>query len=85
MIKALVIYNALALLLTSGLLLVLNRIKTERAGERSILLIAVQQCLLALGAILYPIDGFARIQLLVWGFFFYFPIMLMGLSPEHIQ
>jgi len=79
MIKALVIYNTLALLLTSGLLLVLNRIKTERAGERSILLIVVQQSFLALGAILYPIDGFARIQLLVWGIFLYFPIMLMGI------
>jgi predicted MPP superfamily phosphohydrolase len=77
MIMALIIYNLFAIIVTAGALFFLNRYKTERVVERSILLILVQQCFLALGGILFPIDGFGRIQLLVWGLFVYFPIMLM--------
>ncbi len=80
MILALIIYNLFASIITAGALFLLHRYKTERAVERSILLILVQQCFLALGAILFPMDGFGRIQLLVWGLFVYFPIILIGSS-----
>ncbi len=78
MIQALIIYNLFALILTAGVLFVLNRYKAERAVERSILLILAQQSLLALGAMLFPMDGFGRIQLLIWGIFAYFPVILIG-------
>lgn len=32
---------------------------------------------LALTALVFPVDGFARVQLLAWEAFFYFPIMLL--------
>ncbi len=74
----LIIYNSSALLMAAGLLFLLSRHQTERAVERSILLILVELSILLLGAILFPMDGFGRIQLMVWGIFVQFPIYLIG-------
>lgn len=78
MTLALIIYNLSALLFTVGILLFLYRNQSERAVERSILLMIVELSFLLLGAILFPMDGFGRIQLMVWGIFVHFPVYLFG-------
>jgi predicted MPP superfamily phosphohydrolase len=60
--------------LLNGLFLFWN--KDDRAVIRTLLLGILGLFGLALIAILYPVDGFARIQLLAWVAFFYFPIFL---------
>ncbi len=74
----LIIYNSSALILAAGLLFLLYRHQTERVVERSILLIIVELSFLLLGAILFPMDGFGRIQLMVWGIFVHFPAYLIS-------
>jgi len=78
MTQALILYNSLFVLITFGLLVFLNRIKAERPIERTFLLGIIQVSALFLGAILYPIDGFGRFQLLAWGVFLYIPLFLIG-------
>jgi len=78
MILPLIIYNLSALSFTAGILFFLNRNQVERAAERSILLIIIELSFLLLGGILFPMDGFGRIQLMVWGIFVHFPVCLMG-------
>jgi predicted MPP superfamily phosphohydrolase len=58
----------------AGLLLVRN--KNDRPVIRILLLGILFLFGLALIAILYPVDGFARIQLLAWVVFLYFPVFL---------
>lgn len=74
----LIIYNLSALLFTAGILYFLYRNQAKRAIERSILLMIVELSFLLLGAILFPMDGFGRIQLMVWGIFVHFPVYLIG-------
>ena len=78
MTQALILYNSLLVLITIGLVVFLNRIKAERPIERTFLLGIIQVAAIFLAAILYPIDGFGRIQLLAWGVFLYFPLFLIG-------
>ena len=78
MTQALILYNSLLVLTTFGLVVFLNRVKTERTIERTFLLGIIQVSALSLAAILYPIDGFGRLQLLAWGVFLYFPLFLIG-------
>jgi predicted MPP superfamily phosphohydrolase len=74
----LIIYNLLAVLFTAGILYFLFRHQDERVVERSILLIIVELSFLLLGGILFPMDGFGRIQLMAWGIFLHFPVYLVG-------
>ena len=78
MIQALVFYNSLAGLFTIVFIVFLYRIKDERVIERTILLGVFQVVILVLGAILYPVDGFGRLQLLAWGVFLHFPLYLIA-------
>ena len=75
----LLIYNLAAALFTAGILFFLYRKQSERPVERSILLSIVELCFLLLGGILFPMDGFGRIQLMTWGIFIHFPIYLAGI------
>ena len=75
----LLIYNFAAAFFTAGFLFLLYRNQAERAVERSILLSIVELCLLLLGGILFPMDGFGRIQLMTWGIFIHYPIYLAGI------
>ena len=74
----LIIYNLLAILFTAGILYFLYRHQGERVVERSILLTIVDLSFLLLGGILFPMDGFGRIQLMAWGIFLHFPVYLVG-------
>lgn len=78
MTRALILYHSGSALVSFAILYYLSRIKGTRSMERLILLGILQVCLLALGAILYPLDGFGRLQLLAWGIFMYFPLYLAG-------
>jgi len=73
----LISYHLIASLVTIISGLVLFRAKT-RLPSMSVLLMGIILLFgLALTAILFPVDGFARVQLLAWGFFLYFPICLL--------
>jgi len=74
----LIIYNLSAALFTVLILYFLYRHQDERVVERSVLLAIVELCLLLLGGILFPINGFGRIQLIAWGIFLHFPVYLVG-------
>ena len=78
MTTPLLIYNLVAALFTAGILYFLYRNQAERAVERSILLSIVELSFLLLGGILFPMDGFGRIQLMTWGLFIHFPIYVAG-------
>jgi len=78
MIQALVFYNSLAGLFTVVFVVFLYRIKDERVIERTILLGVFQVVILILGAMLYPVAGFGRLQLLTWGVFLHFPLYLIA-------
>jgi len=78
MILPLIIYNLLAILFTGGILSFLYHHQGERVVERSILLTIVELSFLLLGGILFPMDGFGRIQLMAWGIFLHFPVYLIG-------
>jgi predicted MPP superfamily phosphohydrolase len=78
MIQALIFYNSLVGLLTIIIVVFLYRVKNERVIEKTILLGLFQVIILVLGAILYPVDGFGRLQLLAWGVFLYFPLYLIA-------
>ena len=78
MIQSLFFYHGL-MIITSGVsLLLFSRIKDHRPVERSILLGIFNLCVIILGALFYPLDGFGRFQLLAWGLFLYFPVFLLG-------
>ena len=78
MIQALIFYNSLVGLFTVIIVVFLYRIKDERIIERTILLGVFQVVILVLGATLYPVDGFGRLQLLAWGVFLHFPLYLIA-------
>jgi len=78
MIQALILYNSLVGLFTIVFVVYLYRIKDERVIERAILLGVFQVVILVLGAMLYPLDGFGRVQLLAWGVFLHFPLYLIA-------
>ena len=78
MIQALVFYNSLAGLFTVVFVVFLCRIKDERVIERTILLGVFQVVILILGAMLYPVAGFGRLQLLAWGVFLHFSLYLIA-------
>ena len=79
MTMPLLVYNLAAALFTAGILFFLYRNQVERVVERSILLSIVEISFLLLGGILFPMDGFGRIQLMTWGLFVHFPIYLAGI------
>jgi len=78
MTQALILYNSLLILITFGLVVFLNQVKAERPIERTFLLGIIQISAIFLAAILFPIDGFGRFQLLAWGVFLYIPLFLIG-------
>jgi len=78
MILPMLIYNLAAALFSAGILYLLFRNREERAVERSILLSIVELSFLLLSGILFPMDGFGRIQLMTWGLFVHFPVYLIG-------
>ncbi len=78
MIQSLILYNSVAGLLTAIFVGFLYRIKNECFIARTILLGVLQVTILVLGAMLYPVDGFGRLQLLAWGVFLHFPLYLIA-------
>jgi predicted MPP superfamily phosphohydrolase len=72
MTQALIFYNAAIFVLNVGLLIFFSRVKENRTGERIILIGLFLGSIIFLGAILYPITGFGRLQLLAWGVFLHF-------------
>ena len=80
MIQAILTYNGFLFVFTSGILIFLKRVKNERLVTWVFLLGVTQVCILFLTAILYPLDGFGRLQLLAWFFFLQFPVFLAGSS-----
>ena len=78
MIQGLVFFHGLMIIVTGGTLLLFSRIKDHRLVERSILLGLFNLCVIFIGALSYPLDGFGRFQLLAWGVFLYFPAFLLG-------
>jgi predicted MPP superfamily phosphohydrolase len=78
MTQALVFYNSLVGLVTVVFVVFLYRIKNKRLIGRTILLGVFQVTILVLGAMLYPVDGFGRLQLLAWGVFLHFPLYLIA-------
>lgn len=77
---ALIFYNSFLFALTIIFLVVLNRTEEQRRGERLFLLIIAQGCIVFLSSILFPVDGFARIQLLAWGVFLHLPVFFIAAS-----
>ena len=78
MIQSLILYNSVAGLLTAIFVGFLYRIKNECFIARTILLGVLQVTILVLGAMLYPVDGFGRLQLLAWGVFLHIPLYLIA-------
>ncbi len=78
MIQGLFFYHGLMIIVSGASLLLYSRLKDHRPVERSILLGIFNLCVIFLGALLYPLDGFGRFQLLTWGLFLYFPLFLLG-------
>ena len=78
MIQGLFFYHGLMIIISGASLLLFSRIKDHRPVERSILLGIFNLSVIFLGALLYPLDGFGRFQLLAWGLFLYFPLFLLG-------
>ncbi len=74
----LIFYNFSAAILTVVLLFYLHRFQDEQVIQRSILLAIVELGFLLVGGILFPVDGFGRIQLMAWGIFLHFPLFLFG-------
>ena len=78
--RTFLIYHLIAILSSSVAALFLYRMKEQRSVMRTMLLGIIVLFGLALTAIFFPVDGFARVQLLAWGAFLYFPIfLLMGI------
>lgn len=80
MTLAIIFFNFFLISLTIIFLVVLSRTDDQRRVERVFLLIIAQGCIVFLGSILYPVDGFGRIQLLAWGVFFHIPVFLFAAS-----
>lgn len=78
MTQALIVYNSSLCLFTVVIVIFLYRTKDKHLIERTILLGVFQVGILFLGAILYPVDGFGRLQLLAWGVFLHFPLYLIA-------
>ena len=78
MTQAILTYNGCLFVLTLGILVILNRVKDERPITWVFTLGITQVFILFLAAILYPLDGFGRLQLLAWGFFLQLPVFLTG-------
>ncbi len=78
MTQALVFYNSVVGLVTVVFVFFLYRVKNERLIERTILVGVLQVAILVLGAMLYPVDGFGRLQLLTWGVFLHLPLYLIA-------
>ena len=78
MVRALVIYHCGAALLTGLSLYFQSQSKTSRTGWKFAFLGMLLALILGLGALIYPLPGFGRMQLLAWGVFLYVPIYLVG-------
>ena len=74
MIKILLFYNVFVLIINSGAIIFLYRVKEVRPVERTILLGIVLSCIMFLGAFFFPVDGFGLIQLFAWGTFLHMPL-----------
>ena len=77
MARAMIFYHIFAILITVLAALLLYRRKHQRSEIRILLLGLSILFGLALMAIFIPVDGFARVQLLAWEVFFYFPLFLL--------
>ena len=76
MIRALIIYHLLSASLCSLTAVHLYRYKSTRAVQRAVLLGVLLLMGMVLSALLWPVEGFAKIQLLAWGVFLYFPLFV---------
>lgn len=77
MTQMLFYYHLLALLITVSAALLLYRQVDHRSEIKTLLSGILILFGLALMAIVFPVDGFARIQLLAWEVFLYFPLFLL--------
>ncbi|HDD55270.1 MAG TPA: hypothetical protein ENG59_03400 [Chloroflexi bacterium] len=81
MARVMIFYHIFAILVTAVAALLLYRRKGPRSEIRILLLGMSLLFGLALTALLIPVNGFARIQLLAWVVFLFFPLfLLMGLG-----
>lgn len=75
------IYHLIAIISCAAAARFLYRKKEHRSVIRTLSLGIVLLFGLTLVGIFFPVDGFARVQLLAWDVFLYFPIfLLMGIS-----
>ena len=77
MFQTLFIYHFIAILITGLAGLLLFQMREHRPVSKTLLLGIFLLFGLALTAIFFPVDGFARIQLLAWEAFLYFPLFLL--------
>ncbi len=77
MTKMLFFYHLIAFLSIGVAALLLYRWKNRRSEIRTLLLGILILFGLALTALFFPVDGFARVQLLAWEAFLYFPLLLV--------
>lgn len=75
--RTILIYHLIAIISSGVAALFLHRMKDQRPVLGTLLLGIILLFGLALVAIFFPVDGFARVQLLAWGAFLYFPIFLL--------
>ncbi len=76
MSQMLFLYHMIASLVTGLAVFTLYQMREDRPVMKTILLGILLLFGLALTAIFFPVDGFARVQLLAWEAFLYFPIFL---------
>lgn len=76
MARMLFYYHLIAILATGLAALILYRQKEGRAEIITLLLGILLLFGLSLTALFFPVDGFARVQLLAWEAFLYFPLFL---------
>ena len=77
MAQMLVVFHLLCVLATSVVAVTLFRWKDNQSIIRSLLLKIGILFGLAIAALFFPVPGFARIQLLAWVAFLYFPLFLI--------
>ncbi len=76
MSQMLFLYHSIAISVTGLAVFFLYQMREDRPAMKTILLGILLLFGLALTAIFFPVDGFARVQLLAWEAFLYFPIFL---------
>ena len=77
MLRELLFFHTIGLLITGLAAVFLYRMRERRPVIRTILIGIFLLFGMALIAILFPVDGFGRVQLLAWVVFLYFPLFLL--------